>query len=269
MQWLQPKSSFSIYFQLTAGSHFVPTVELQALKKSACSHRMRLLAAPSVLPVRGSMTANKMTTPTQQADNRASAPRAMVVAALVAVLFFFGLLIFERIPEIPVDIDFKPFFIPFMFLALLPKGLPTLAIPLGAAVGESIGDIIEGYEVDDVFGFFGYFVGFAIAGLIINGRPLKWGRVAMACIVGALVQAVIEASAFMLFGEEGLSVALFSALGNTITHGIILGAIITIPLVRALHGRLERLLGYTPHRPQEASNQQSVSRPMPSKSEAK
>ncbi|WP_460464165.1 hypothetical protein [Arthrobacter pigmenti] len=215
------------------------------------------------------MTANNKTGPTQQADNRAAAPRAMVVAALVAVLFFFGLLIFERIPEIPVDIDFKPFFIPFMFLALLPKGLPTLAIPLGAAVGESIGDIIEGYEVDDVFGFAGYFVGFAIAGLIVNGQPLKWVRVAMACIIGALVQAVIEASAFLVFGEEGLSVAIFSALGNTVTHGIILGAIITIPLVKALHGRLERLLGYTPQRPQQAAKQQSTSTPMPSKSEAR
>lgn len=214
------------------------------------------------------MTANKKTVPTQQADNRASAPRAMVVAALVAVLFFFGLLIFERIPEIPVDIDFKPFFIPFMFLALLPKGLPTLAIPLGAAVGESIGDIIEGYEVDDVFGFAGYFVGFAVAGLIVNGQPLKWGRVAMACIVGAFVQAVIEASAFLVFGEEGLSVAIFSALGNTVTHGIILGAFITIPLVKALHGRVERLLGYTPQRPQQASAR-STSSQLPSKSEAK
>jgi hypothetical protein len=91
----------------------------------------------------------------------------------------------------------------------------------------------------------------------------------MACIVGAFVQAVIEASAFLVFGEEGLSVAIFSALGNTVTHGIILGAIITIPLVKALHGRLERLLGYTPQRPQQASAKQSTSSQLPPKSEAK
>lgn len=178
----------------------------------------------------------------------ADAAKSMVVAALVAVLFFFGLVIFERIPEIPVDIDFKPFFIPFLFLALLPRGLPTVAIAVGAAVGESIGDIIEGYEVDDPFGFFGYFIGFAVAGYLIRGKPLNWARVAVACIVGAAIQAVIEASAFVVFGEEGLGIAAYSALGNTVTHGILLGAIVTIPLVRALHGRLERLLGFTPQR---------------------
>jgi hypothetical protein len=180
------------------------------------------------------------------AGSQATGPKMMVVAALVAVLFFFGLLIFERIPEIPVDIDFKPFFIPFLFLALLPRGLPTLAIPLGAAVGEAIGDIIEGFEVDDPFGFFGYFLGFAVAGYLIGNRPLNWVRVTVACIVGALVQAVIEASAFIAFGEEGLGVAVYSALGNTITHGILLGALVTVPLIYALHGRIERLLGFTP-----------------------
>ena len=173
-------------------------------------------------------------------------PKVMVVAALVAVLFFFGLLIFERIPEIPVDIDFKPFFIAFLFLALLPRGLPTFAIPLGAAVGEAIGDIIEGYEVDDPFGFAGYFLGFALAGYLMGGKPLNWVRVGFACIAGSLVQAVIEASAFLAFGEEGVGVTLYSAAGNTVTHGLLMGAVVTVPLVFALHGRIERLLGFTP-----------------------
>lgn len=177
---------------------------------------------------------------------QATASRAMVVAALVAVLFFFGLLLFERIPEIPVDIDFKPFFIPFAFLALLPRGLPTFAVPLGAAVGEAIGDIIEGYEVDDPFGFAGYLVGFAVAGSLMSGKPLHWARISVACLVGAAVQAAIEASAFLVFGEEGFWITLYSAAGNTITHGIILGALITVPLAYALHGRIERLLGFTP-----------------------
>ncbi len=175
-----------------------------------------------------------------------TASKAMVVAALVAVLFFFGLLIFERIPEIPVDIDFKPFFIPFVFLALLPRGLPTFAIPLGAAVGEAIGDIIEGYEVDDPFGFAGYFLGFAVAGYLMSGKPLNWVRISIACLVGSLAQAIIEASAFLVFGEEGLWITIYSALGNTITHGLILGALVTVPLAYALHGRIERLLGFAP-----------------------
>lgn len=182
------------------------------------------------------------------AASRATTPKVMVVAALVAVLFFFGLLIFERIPEIPVDIDFKPFFLIFLFLALLPRGPLTFAIPIGAAVGEAIGDILEGYEVDDPFGFAAYIIGFAVAGYLINNRPLAIGRLAGACIVGALVQAVIEASAFLVFGEEGVGVAAYSALGNTVTHGILLGALVTVPLVRALHGRVERLLGFTPLR---------------------
>lgn len=177
---------------------------------------------------------------------QATASKAMVVAALVAVLFFFGLLIFERIPEVPVDIDFKPFFIALVFLALLPRGLPTFAVPLGAAVGEAIGDIIEGYEVDDPFGFAGYFIGFAVAGYLMSGKPLNWVRISVACLVGSLVQALLESSAFLVFGEEGLWITIYSALGNTITHGIILGALVTVPLAYALHGRIERLLGFAP-----------------------
>ncbi|MHA6798284.1 hypothetical protein [Bounagaea algeriensis] len=185
----------------------------------------------------------KTARPAAQAN---TTPKTMVVAALVAVLFFFGLMIFERIPEIPVDIDFKPFFIPFLFLALLPRGLPTFAIPIGAAVGEAIGDILEGYEVDDPFGFAGYFIGFAVAGYMMSGKQLNWLRIGTACLVGSLVQAVIEGSAFLAFGEEGVGVTIYSALGNTITHGIILGALVTVPLAFALHGRIERLLGFTP-----------------------
>ena len=172
--------------------------------------------------------------------------KVMVVSALVAVLFFFGLLVAERIPEIPVDIDFKPFFIPFLFLALLPRGLPSLGVAVGAAIGEGIGDVLEGYEIDDPIGFVGYVVGFVVAAYLIKGQPLSWVRVGLACIAGAGVQAVIEASSFLIFGEEGLTVTATTAAGNTVTHGIVMGAIITIPLVRVLHGRIERLLGFTP-----------------------
>lgn len=192
------------------------------------------------------MTSQNDETTVRPAGQANTTPKTMVVAALVAVLFFFGLMIFERIPEIPVDIDFKPFFIPFCFLALLPRGLPTFAIPIGAAVGEAIGDILEGYEVDDPFGFAGYFVGFALAGYLMSGKKLNWLRIGTACLVGSLVQAVIEGSAFLVFGEEGVGVTIYSALGNTVTHGIVLGALVTVPLAYALHGRIERLLGFTP-----------------------
>ncbi|GAB2734480.1 hypothetical protein GCM10027174_04150 [Salinifilum aidingensis] len=194
------------------------------------------------------MTSQNNATTVRPAGDGNTTPKTMVVAALVAVLFFFGLMIFERIPEIPVDIDFKPFFIPFLFLALLPRGLPTFAIPIGAAVGEAIGDILEGYEVDDPFGFAGYFVGFAVAGYLMSGKQLNWLRISTACLVGSLVQAVIEGSAFLVFGEEGVGVTVYSALGNTVTHGIVLGALVTVPLAYALHGRIERLLGFTPSR---------------------
>lgn len=51
----------------------------------------------------------------------------MVISGLSAVLFFFGLMIVEPIPEIPVDIDFKPFFIPLLLVAVLPVGKPAVA----------------------------------------------------------------------------------------------------------------------------------------------
>lgn len=172
--------------------------------------------------------------------------KLIVIAGLTGVLFFFGLLVTERVPEIPVDIDWKPFFIPFTFVALLPLGAPVVAVGLGAALGEAFGDILEGYEIDDPFGFFGYVLGFAIAGYIIGNRPLNRLRVSIACVVGAFVQAVIEASTFLIFGGEALSVVILSALGNTVTHGVVLGVIPTLILVPLLHGRIERFLGFVP-----------------------
>ena len=174
------------------------------------------------------------------------APKLIVIAGLVGVLFFFGLLVLERIPEIPVDIDQKPFFIPFLFAALLPRGWPTVAVALGTALGEGFGDILEGFEPDDPVGFFGYLIGVIIFGFMVAGRPQNRGLVALACVVGAGVQAFIEASAFLIFAEEGLLVALWSATGNTITHGVIWGVIPMLILVPLLHGRIERFLGYPP-----------------------
>ena len=175
-----------------------------------------------------------------------SAPKLVVIAGLTAVLFFFGLLVTERIPEIPVDIDQKPFFIPFLFAALLPLGPPAWAVGLGAALGEGFGDILEGYEPDDAFGFVGYVICFVVAGYIIRNRPRNWGLVIAAVLVGTFLQSVIEASTFLLFGEEALTVAIWSAVGNTITHGVIWGIIPLLILIPLLHGRIERFLGYAP-----------------------
>ena len=175
-----------------------------------------------------------------------SAAKLIVIAGLTGVLFFFGLLVTERIPEIPVDIDFKPFFIPFLLVALLPVGRPAWAIGLGAALGEGFGDILEGYEPDDAFGFVGYVVCFVIAAYIIRNRPRNWILVSLACVVGAFIQAAFEAATLLLFGEEALPVAIWSGIGNTLTHGIALGLIPTLILIPLLHGRIERLLGYAP-----------------------
>lgn len=184
----------------------------------------------------------------------ASAPQLMVILGLVAVLFFFGLLITERFGEYFVDVDFKPYFIPLLFIALLPLGKGgkiAWTAALGAAVGEAIGDLIEGYEIDDPFGFVGYILGFAVAGYIIMNRPLSVWRLSLAAIVAAAINAAFEAFAFYLFdilgpGEAAPTEALISFAGNTITHGIILGALVLVPLVFALHGRIERSLGFAP-----------------------
>ena len=117
---------------------------------------------------------------------------------------------------------------------------------LGAALGEGFGDILEGYEPDDAFGFVGYVICFVLAGYMIGNRPRNWALVGAACILGAFIQAVIEAATFLVFGEEALPVAVQSAIGNTVTHGIVLGLVPTLILIPLLHGRIERLLGFAP-----------------------
>ncbi|MGF1457554.1 MAG: hypothetical protein ACFBSG_00855 [Leptolyngbyaceae cyanobacterium] len=179
-------------------------------------------------------------------SNNSSFVKLITVTGITAVLFAIGLLIFERIPEIPVDIDWKPFFIVYAIIALLPLGGPTWAAGFGAAVGEGFLDLIEGYEVDDPFGFIGYIVGFAVAGYIFRNQPKNKMLLVFGAIVGAAVQAAFEAAALMIFGEEGFPVALRALLGNTFTHGIALGAIPLLMVVPLLYGRVERLLGYSP-----------------------
>jgi hypothetical protein len=54
-------------------------------------------------------------------DTDVPASKLMGIAVLSAVLFL-SLIPLETIPEIPVDIDQKAFFMPLMLVALLPVG---------------------------------------------------------------------------------------------------------------------------------------------------
>jgi hypothetical protein len=174
--------------------------------------------------------------------------KLIVIAVICSVLFFLALTLLEAIPEIPVDIDFKAFFIPLAFVALLPVGAPTLAVALGAALGELLRDMLEGYEIDDPIGTIGYVVGFVLAGYVVGNRPFGKTRLIAAGAVLGLVHAVIEASSFLLFSKETMGIAIWSAVGNPITDGIIMGAIPLLFLVPRLHGRIERYMGFAPHR---------------------
>lgn len=175
-----------------------------------------------------------------------STPKLVVIAGITAVLFAGGLLVTERLPELLVDVDFKPFFIVYAIVALLPWGMPSLSAGLGAAIGEGFLDVLEGYEVDDPFGFVGYVIGFAVAGWIFDDEPQNTVRLAAGAILGALIQAMFEATALVVIEGEALEVAAISAAGNTVTHGILLGVIPLVPTIAALHGRIERFLGFAP-----------------------
>jgi len=192
------------------------------------------------------MTETPLSTPPNTSNESFSTSRFMALTGVSAVLFFLTLIPTEIIPEIPVDIDFKAFFVPLVLVALLPVGRPTLAIALGVALGEGIRDLMEGYEIDDPIGFIGYIVGFLAAGYVIGIRPMNKVVLTIGAVICAGLQASIEATSFIVFGEEGISVAAMTALGNTITHGIIMGAIPALFLVPALHGRIERYLGFAP-----------------------
>ncbi|MGF1471824.1 MAG: hypothetical protein ACFB50_08805 [Rubrobacteraceae bacterium] len=192
-----------------------------------------------------------------QGSGGETAAKFVVIAGLSAVLFIISLLITERFGEIPVDIDWKAFGLIFAIIALLPVGMPTWAAAVGAAVGEGILDFLEGYEPDDPFGFAGYVIGFAVAGYIFgNQEQPAWARLVIGSIVGAFVQWAIEGLGFLIIappGEAGIfgvtgvfAIYIVGLIGNTITHGVILGALLTVILVPLLKGRLEPALGYAP-----------------------
>lgn len=196
-----------------------------------------------------------------------AAARFVVIAGVSAVLFIISLLITERFGEIPVDIDWKAFGLLFAIVALLPVGMPSWAVGVGAAVGEGILDFVEGYEADDILGFVGYIVCFVVAAYIFGDREQPaWGLLVLGSVVGGFVQYAIEGLGFLLiappegaaFGISGaLGVYIVALIGNTITHGVILGAILTVILVPLLKGRLERALGYAPKGQETGAPQQA------------
>ena len=177
-------------------------------------------------------------------DSDVSSARFVAVLGVTAVLFFICLLPFELVPEIPVDIDSKPFFVPLALSALLPAKRAGLAIGLGVALGEGMRDLMEGYELDDPIGFFGYIFGFWAASWVFAIAPRNSVVLVSGAIICALIQSCVEATSFLLFGSEGIAVAVESAIGNTITHGIIWGAIPLLFLVPTLRGKFESYLGF-------------------------
>jgi hypothetical protein len=161
--------------------------------------------------------------------------RTVLLGVASALLFGVGLLVTEQVPEVLTDVDLKPFFIVYLLVAAAPFGIPALSIALGGAIGEGFLDIFEGYELDDPFGFLGYVFGFFLFGWYLENAaedPTDSRTLAVAAVLAAFAQALFEGFAFLIFGAESGPVdAAISVLGNTVTHGILLGA---IPLV-ALH----------------------------------
>ncbi|WP_299955862.1 hypothetical protein [uncultured Modestobacter sp.] len=172
--------------------------------------------------------------------------RMTIVAVLCATTFFLALTLLEAVPEIPVDIDAKPFFIPVALAALVPLGRPVVAVAVGAMMGEFLRDMLEGYEIDDVFGAVGYVVGFIAAGYAVGNRPLSRLRLTGAVLLAAALHAVIEASSLVLFDSELFSIAVYSAIGNVIGDGMLLGVVPLLGLVPLLYGRIDRYLGFEP-----------------------
>lgn len=176
----------------------------------------------------------------------ADTPKIKNVVVLCTTTFFLALTLLEAVPEIPVDIDAKPFFIPVALAALVPLGRPVLAVAVGAMAGEFLRDVLEGFEIDDTIGALGYVVGFTLAGYVVGQRPLSRVRLSAAVLLAAAVHAVIEASALVLFDSELLTVAVWSAIGNTIGDGVLLGVFPLLGLMPLLYGRIERYLGFEP-----------------------
>lgn len=165
----------------------------------------------------------------------------VVIAGLTAVLFAGALAIGEGLGEIPPDIDWKAFFVVYTVIVFVPWGTPTIAAAVGATMAEGILDFFEGIEPDEPFGWAGYLVGFTVAGYFMKD-PSNKVKLVIGAVLGGFIQFAIEGLVFIVVEGEAMSVYLTALAGNTVTHGIILGAIPLIPIVGALRGRMERVL---------------------------
>ena len=167
----------------------------------------------------------------QSIDVGASLKHLLSLLAVGAAVFAVGVGIAELGGELGSDVDFKPFGLVYLLVAAVALDGPTLALGLGAAMGEGIHDLVEGYEADEPLGFIGFIVGFAVFGWLLHrvapdpgSRRWQVG----AAVAGAFVQAVFEGVAFLFVTDFTPAEAIISVVGNTVTHGILLGA---IPLV--------------------------------------
>jgi hypothetical protein len=159
-----------------------------------------------------------------------------------AVVFALGVAVAEVGGELGADVDLKPFFLVYLLVAVVGYGGDTLAIGLGAAMGEGLHDLLEGYEADEPLGFLGFVVGFVLFGWLLHrvaADPSDRRWQVGAAIGAAFVQALFEGVAFLFDAEFTASEAALSVLGNTVTHGLLLGA---IPLV-VLYPVVERRVG--------------------------
>lgn len=154
------------------------------------------------------------------------------IGVLSGLLLAAGLVVTEAPGEIATDVDLKPFFLIYLLVAVCRYGVPTLSAGLGAAVGEGVLDVFEGYELDDPIGFIGYVVGFTVFGWYLHRvaeDPSDGRSQVVAAVLGAFAQALAEGLAFLAIdADAGVMAAAVSVAGNTVTHGVVLGA---IPLV--------------------------------------
>jgi hypothetical protein len=178
-----------------------------------------------------------------------------VLVALLGVsaaLFFVASVVTEGFGELALDVDFKLFFLLYVLLAAVPYGLATLSVAIGGAMGEGAYDVIEGYELDDPFGFVGYVLGFVTFGWILHQvapdpSDRRWQ--ALAAVTGALIQATFEGVAFLILGDVNVGGAVLSVLGNTVTHGVVLGAVPLVVCYPVLNERIARYVGLRSARP--------------------
>jgi len=172
-------------------------------------------------------------------------PLLLVGVGLTSGLAFaVGLLLTEAPGELALDVDLKPFFLPYLLIAVVRYGLPTLSAGLGAAIGEGVLDLVEGYELDDPIGFIGYVVGFTIFGWYLHrvaADPTGRRAQVIAAVLGAFGQATFEGLAFFMFATTANPLdAALSVVGNTVTHGVVLGAVPFVLLYPWLAQYVER-----------------------------